>query len=274
VILRRGEDWRSVATVAASVAVMVLEWTGIARHPLLWLLELGLVYQLYLINHNHQHLPVFRWMPLNRCFDLLITLASGLPASVLIPLHNRNHHEQRNGPDDYMATARLRWRNPLARLLVYPIAAAVAYAPRKRVVLATLAIEEPSVYRRLLAQRVALAMATAALIALQPMATLTYIIAPWVIGQYWMINANYLQHDGCDHGADGRHARDITGGVINWLLFNGGYHRVHHERPAVHWADLPREHATHSARLSSDLQFRTFSGLLWWVARGRHRTVP
>jgi len=38
------------------------------------------------------------------------------------------------------------------------------------------------------------------------------------------------------------HARGTTshyGRLYNWLFFNDGYHAEHHERPGVHWAELP-----------------------------------
>jgi beta-carotene hydroxylase len=169
--LRYLADWRSVFTVAATILVISVQWNGVFRHPLLWCTSVLLIYACFLVNHNHQHLPVFTRPWLNHFFDLMLTVSTGLRASLLIPLHNRNHHDARNGPGDYMTTAILRWKNPVLRMFLYPFAAAVAYAPQKAALIRAIAHEEPWLQRRLLAQRVVLWLMLGVMLVLRPLDT-------------------------------------------------------------------------------------------------------
>jgi fatty acid desaturase len=269
-ILRHAADWRSLAVVAAALTVMGLEWSGL-HHPLLWCLSLVLVYPCFLINHNHQHLPVFTRRAPNHVFDLALTLATGLRVSLIIPLHNRNHHAANNGPGDFMATTRVRWRHPALRLLAYPFAAAAAWAPHKAGMMRAIARDEPWLHRRLLAQRLVLLAACGVLVALRPLPTILVVFLPWMLCHYWMMTANYIQHEGCDASDPDRHSRDFTGSLLNWYTFNGGFHTVHHERPHLHWSALPAAHAERCQHLSPHLIEPVFPLALWRLATGTPR---
>ena len=269
--LRYLADWRSVVTVAATILVISVQWSGVFRHPLLWCTSVLLIYACFLINHNHQHIPVFTRPWLNHVFDLMLTMATGLRASLLIPLHNRNHHDARNGPGDYMTTAILRWKNPALRLLLYPFAAAFAYAPQKVALIRAIAHDEPWLQRRLLAQRVVLWLMLGIMLVLRPWDTVIFLLLPWFLCHYWVINANLIQHDGCDSASSDRHSRDITGGLVNWYAFNGGFHTVHHEQPHLHWSELPLAHAARASSLTPQLNETWFLLVLWRLAIGRHK---
>src|SRR5207244_2304378 len=117
---------------------------------------------------------------------------------------------------------RIRW--PWLRVLLYPFASALAYAPRKRVLMRELYQGEPWLYRRIAVQRLVLFGVVGVLLALRPLDTLVIVVLPWALAHYWVINANYLQHEGCDHASADAHSRNLTGRLLNWWLFNGGYH--------------------------------------------------
>lgn len=270
IILRHVADLRGVVVVVAALAVFALQWSGFCRHPLLWAIGLLLAYTTFVVNHSHQHLPMFRATWLNRAFDFALTFASGFPVSLLIPLHNCNHHDANNGPDDFMSTGRLRIRWPWLRLLLYPIVSAIAYAPRKRQVLRDLLRNSPRLYWRIAAQRLTLLAGVGILLALRPLDTLVIVMLPWALAHYWVINANYLQHEGCDHASPDAHSRNLTGRLLNWWLFNGGYHTVHHEHPLAHWSELPALHAARVPALDRDLT-QPFAPTLLRLLTGRYR---
>jgi fatty acid desaturase len=267
--LRYLADWRSVFTVFAALSVIAIQWGDYYRHPLLWCLSVLLIYPCFLINHNHQHIPVFTNSFLNHFFDLLLTFVTGLRASLLIPLHNRNHHAENNGPGDYMSTSNIRLRSPFLRLLFYPIFAALAYAPQKKSLMQAIRNDERWLHRRLTLQRILVIGALGMLFALRPLDTLWIIVIPWALSHYWVVNANFIQHEGCDHNSTNEHSRDLTGWLVNWYTFNGGYHTVHHERPYVHWSELPFEHRKRFPNISPNLAERWFLMAIWRLATGR-----
>ncbi len=49
---------------------------------------------------------------------------------------------------------------------------------------------------------------------------------------------NYDQHVHTDPWSKHNHSRSWDGKLLNFLLFNNGYHLAHHENPATHWSKL------------------------------------
>jgi hypothetical protein len=49
---------------------------------------------------------------------------------------------------------------------------------------------------------------------------------------------NYVQHVHADEESRYNHSRNFTG-LLNAMLFNNGYHTIHHEHPGVHWNETP-----------------------------------
>lgn len=47
---------------------------------------------------------------------------------------------------------------------------------------------------------------------------------------------------------------------MNVLLFNNGYHTVHHDRPGLHWSQLPAKHTEIQHKLNPALTEYSF----WW----------
>jgi len=64
---------------------------------------------------------------------------------------------------------------------------------------------------------------------------------------------NYLQHIETDAYSDWNHSRNFVSKTLNLLLFNNGYHTVHHLKPGLHWSELPRFHAQHVGKIHPSL---------------------
>jgi fatty acid desaturase len=268
-MLRFRADWRSLLVVAVAVAIPLVQWFDLYRNPILWVAGVGFAYLTLLVNHNHQHVATFRNPLANRIFEWVMTLTGGLPCTLMVPLHNRNHHRAHNGPDDFMRTALVsRWPAPL-RLLVYPFAAAIAYAPRKNELLGYLRRQEPRIWWRLQSERALLLVALVGFFVVNPRDTFCYLMLPWGLAQYWGMNANFIQHEGCDADNPLGHTRDYTGKFLNWITFNGGYHLEHHNRPGLHWSKLPAAHQDMRARFNPNLMEPHFLRAVLRIAWGR-----
>jgi fatty acid desaturase len=70
---------------------------------------------------------------------------------------------------------------------------------------------------------------------------------------------NYVQHIDCEQGSEWNHSRNFVSPLLNALLFNNGYHTVHHLKPGVHWSAIPALHQQHAAKIHPDLLRRS-----WW----------
>jgi len=73
--------------------------------------------------------------------------------------------------------------------------------------------------------------------------------------------------------------------VLNALLFNNGYHTVHHFKPGVHWSQLPALHKQYAHHIDPSLLVPSWlryfgytyfvrpfrSGARPWLAAGQER---
>ncbi|GDY12345.1 hypothetical protein LBMAG53_12230 [Planctomycetota bacterium] len=262
--LRRAADVESLLTIAVTIGALAVTAGGLCRHPGLYVLSVLGCYRCCVINHNHQHLPIMVGSAANQVLTVLLSAVIGLPGSVLIPLHNRNHHQANNRPDDAMSTAHLRLRRAWLRLFAYPLVAAVRWAPRRRALLARLAVDEPWLHRRIRVEQIAILVALLAAILAGGWQGAVALLLPWTLAQYWVVNANYIQHHGCDSDDPDACVRTFTGRLLNWFTMNGGYHLVHHQRPEIHWRDLA---AMHEARVPAAAPHQVEPSMPAWLWR-------
>ena len=257
-------DARSMLFVLAALALMAVQWSGTLRHPVLFVASLCFAFFACVIDHNHQHRPVFLSRELNQFFGVLVTWAIGQPATAIIPMHVENHHVHNNHDEDFVRTSIVGFRWKVLNLLLFPFVAIRGYARVKSRNLRSWGRRRPKLYRQLVLERWALYPLGVVLLVTAPLDTLVFVIVPWLCGQWGVLAINHVQHDGCDPDSRLDHTRNFTGRWLNWWTFNNGYHSAHHLRPALHWSRLPRLHAELEPRLDPRLQERS---LLAAVAR-------
>ena len=64
---------------------------------------------------------------------------------------------------------------------------------------------------------------------------------------------NYIQHVHCDPASADNHSRNFVSPFVNWFVFDGGYHTVHHERPSTHWSSYGALHAARAETIHPSL---------------------
>lgn len=265
-------DVKSVLFVATALAATAVQWSGLARHPALYAASLCFAFFACVIDHNHQHRPVFHARSANRVFGVLVTLAIGQPASAIVPMHVLNHHVHNNDDEDFVRASIVGFRWKLLNLVLFPFVALRGYARVKSRDLREWGRRRPGLYRQLILERWALYPVAAALLVAAPLDTLVFVVAPWLYGQWGILAVNHVQHAGCDPESPYNHTRNFTGRWLNWWTFNNGYHTAHHLRPALHWSRLPELHAELEPHLDPRLQYRSMLAAvarlyLWPAAR-------
>jgi fatty acid desaturase len=88
---------------------------------------------------------------------------------------------------------------------------------------------------------------------------------------------NYLQHIEADKWSKWNHSRNFEGWWLNVLLFNNGYHTVHHFKPGVHWSETPALHAQYRDQIDPLLLVPNMPALIWdmyFAALIGRRKVP
>ena len=250
--LRNARDLQSIAYLVAAPALMAWLWIdGFAVLPYVGLLFLMI--GVGVIHHNHAHLPMWRRRWPNRATDLAITLLQGHPTCVFHPAHVGNHHRHRHGERDAARTYRFGGdHNHLLGWMLHPLQAVGAVYPLVFDWLVRLRRRSPEAYRWCLLQYAAWIGSWVALLALDPLKTLAFVIVPQLFGLHWLLGANYLQHAHADGLSRIDYARNFEG-LVNPLLFNIGLHTAHHEHPRAHWSQLPLLHRQLRDRLDDRL---------------------
>lgn len=247
-------DWRSVTFVGVALALTAVQWSGALRHPALYASSLCLAFFACVIDHNHQHRPIFLAGGLNQAFGVLVTWAIGQPAAAIIPMHVDNHHVHNNHDEDFVRSSIVGFRFKVLDLLAFPFVAIRGYARVKSRNLRDWKRRQPRLYRQLVLERWALYPLTLALLAVAPLETFVFVVVPWIYAQWGILAINHVQHHGCDPDSKLDHTRNFTGRWMNWWTFNNGYHTAHHLRPTLHWSRLPELHRELEPHLDPRLQ--------------------
>lgn len=271
--LRHPADRRTLCwTLVCCPLLPALAYAWPALAPWLMPVALVLAYSVGAIAHNHNHLPTFTSRRSNEAFGAWLSFFYGAPLVFWIPTHNLNHHRYKNGPGDATSTSRFAPADTWAAALAYPMRSTRAQLPAIVELVQSAKERSPRLYRRLELECAALVIGHAFALGLAVflhgagLGALTYglvlglpaLFAPWA-----MMFTNYVQHVGCDPSSNDHHSRNFTDPTLNWLLFNAGYHTVHHEHPTAHWSRYAELHERRSAAVGSDLEHGTLLGYCW-----------
>lgn len=77
---------------------------------------------------------------------------------------------------------------------------------------------------------------------LNPVATAFVLLLPLFLIRYLMMCGNWAQHafvDVDDAGNNFKNSVCLTNARYNLRCYNDGYHIVHHEKPTLHWSEMP-----------------------------------
>ena len=212
-----------------------------------WLLPVA-VYTSYcsgVLTHNHTHVPVFTAPSANAAFGMWLSIFYGCPIAFWIPTHLENHHRYLDGPEDVTRTSRRAVKHDVWQALVYSAACANWQRPLIASYVRRAYARGGRHWHTLVSQSLALLLAHAAMLALAlslhgtGLGLLIYALTlglPAAIAPSFMFFTNYVQHVHCDPASPDNHSRNFVSRSINWFVFDGGYHTVHHERPSTHWS--------------------------------------
>ncbi len=258
-MLRYAADWRTIAYMVVTTAVFALQWTVVGFHPAFYVFYLFLSIAVTVIAHNHNHLPIFKGQFLNTLTDYWLTVFYGFPAFAWIPTHNMNHHRLNNREGDYTITYRLTENNTLLMLLLYPTMSSYYQQKPIRDYLKNLWRGDRRKWALAAGQYAFLGIWIAAFLILDWQKALLYVIIPQQVGLFAVLVFNYVQHVHADEESQWNHSRNFTG-WLNLLLFNNGFHTVHHDRAGTHWSKTPEAHAAVAQNIDPALIERSF----WW----------
>jgi fatty acid desaturase len=86
---------------------------------------------------------------------------------------------------------------------------------------------------------------------------LLFVIIPQQVSLFSVLIFNYVQHVHADEESEWNHSRNYTG-FLNFLLFNNGYHTIHHHKAGHHWKNVPEAHKEIEKNINPILLERSF----------------
>ncbi|MBM4359534.1 MAG: fatty acid desaturase [Deltaproteobacteria bacterium] len=246
-MLRHRADLRTLAFVATYFALVATGYLLRPTHPLaiVALVVVTCCFSFFgaVITHNTIHAPVFRSRPLNRMFQVVLTMTYGHPVSSFVPGHNLSHHRYTQSRRDVMRTSKVRFRWHLLNGLFFMFRMGPDIMRSDAKYGAAMRTRKPAWFRQMLLELTALYLALGALLWLDWRCFLLYVFVPHRYAGWGIITMNLLQHDGCDEHSEYNHSRNFVGRLVNWFSFNNGYHTIHHMQAGLHWSLLPAAHA-------------------------------
>ena len=259
-MLRHSADLRTIAFMATYFGLVAVQWAVPSISVLggsyaigIPLLILTSFFSFFcaVATHNTVHSPVWKSRPMNRVFQMLLTVTYGHPVSAFVPGHNLSHHKHTQTPRDVMRTSKVRFGWNVLNGLFFLVMVGPAIMRGEASYFKMMKDRAPAWFRQLRLEQIALFGTYGVLILidiLHPtifpgLKFLVFVFLPHKYAAWGIITINLIQHDGTDPHSEWNHSRNFVGKLVNWFTFNNGYHTIHHMHPGLHWSLLPDAHA-------------------------------
>lgn len=276
-MLKNKADLRALFFMALTTSVLIANWRLETFSWPLFLLACLLPMPVYVITHNHNHVPIWKNSFMNALQDYWLTLFYGFPTFAWIPTHNENHHTFNNRDGDDTITYRISEKNNLFTLLSYPMVSSSNQMSCIFRFLKKTLKENPKRGIFYVSQIVLLVGFLVGAFVMDWQKALLYIFIPHQIGLCSVLFINYVQHVHADELSRWNHSRNFIGPITNWVMMNNGYHTIHHESPKTHWSLAKAEHEEKIAphldpRLSVNLFGYLFTNYILGIFIPKFRT--
>ncbi len=201
------------------------------------------------ISHNHHHTPTFMRAWMNRVYEVVLFLETGVLPLAWTIHHNLGHHKHYLEPEHDPAP----WQHADGRVMsraYYDISGALLMYPE----VFRIARRYPELLRRFKVWAVVSLAVLGVFIALDPAKALLLFVLPMPIMYIGLLDNTYMQHSDLDISSDYTASRNTTNRFYNLVSGNLGYHTVHHMKPHVHWSELPALHAAMARHIPANMK--------------------
>jgi fatty acid desaturase len=257
--LKDSADVKSLIYIFITTALFITQWIWLGVNPFIYTWYLFMAVTVAVMTHNHNHLPMWRSKTLNLFTDWWLTVFYGFPIFAWIPTHNKNHHRFNNRDGDDSITYRISEKNNFLTLISYPTISGYYQQKAIMVYLKEMKANNKEKFWVSISQYVVLVLWIAAALIIDWEKALLFVIIPQQVSLFSVLIFNYVQHVHADEESEWNHSRNYTG-FLNFLLFNNGYHTIHHHKAGLHWNKVPEAHKEIEHNIDPILLERSF----WW----------
>jgi fatty acid desaturase len=243
-LLRYSADWLPVSFVLCAflLHLAVFRWAspGLALLAVLPLFAISTLVAAF--NHHHQHVFVFHAPVLNRIYDVILAVQTGVGPYTWVLHHNLGHHRNYLNQPPSENPDESRWLRRDGRQMgriEYTLQLLFCH----QIDVYRIGRRHPRVFRRYLLMKVPCCAFAAVGLYLSP---LNYVLAFLVPGVLTLVHtcwATYEHHAG-HHATEHLEASvNRENALFNLLTCNLGLHTAHHMKPGLHWSELGQLHA-------------------------------
>ncbi|MDF1630047.1 MAG: fatty acid desaturase [Alcanivoracaceae bacterium] len=200
------------------------------------------------ISHNHHHTMTFRHRWMNRVYEVILFLETGVPPFAWTLHHNLGHHQHYLDPKLDPSAWQQKDGKTMNRIRYDLYNAARVYPEVIRI-----GRSRPKLLRNFITWTSVSLAVLAVLIWLAPKQALIVFVLPMPIMLLGLLDNTYQQHQGLDMSGDHCASRNTTSRLYNLISWNLGYHTAHHMHPGVHWSKLPELHEKISHQIPAHL---------------------
>ena len=258
-MLKHNADIKSLIYIFITTAMFITQWVWIGVNPFIYAWFLFMSVAVSVMTHNHNHLPMWRSKTMNILTDWWLTVFYGFPIFAWIPTHNKNHHRFNNREGDDSITYRVSEKNNFLTLMSYPTIS--GYYQQKAIFgyLKEMKANNKEKYWVCISQYAVLVLWIAGALLIDWQKALLFVIIPQQVSLFSVLIFNYVQHVHANEESEWNHSRNFTG-FLNFLLFNNGYHTIHHHKAGLHWYKVHEAHKEIENNINPILLERSF----WW----------
>lgn len=250
-ILRYKQDRWPIALVSALVLVQLATFLFIDN---LWVMLAIAVFLLIpqgsasAVNHNHQHLPIFKAHLPNRILEVALFFNTGIGPWGWVLHHTIGHHMHYLDAEKDTCSWKRR-DGSIMGSVEYTVLNTLKIYPQ----IFKVGQGHPKIFKKfLIGLAVCLAISLVLLIIAPLKAAIVFGI-PIVVQMFLLVYATVDHHRGLDTQDEFAATRNDESALNNWYAWNLGYHTAHHVKCGVHWSKLPALHAKIQHKIPSEL---------------------
>ena len=259
-MLRYTADVRTLAYLAVTATLTIVNWQLGYVHPVLYPITCFMFFTTAVISHNHNHLSIWKSRGANLVTSWIISIFYGHPAIGWVPTHNQVHHKLNNRDGDSSKSPKVFKGNHLLSLIVYPTLTSLVQTKEINDFIRGLWKKDRTAFWMAISEYIVFFGTMIVLFFVDWRKALLFFLVPQQIALFSIQAVNFLQHVEADAESEWNHSRNFVSRTLNLLLFNNGFHTIHHEKPGVHWSLTPKLHKEIEHHIHPELLVKSWLG--------------
>lgn len=209
------------------------------------------------MNHHHQHLNTFKSPVLNRIWDLVLSLQTGIAPYAWVLHHNLGHHRNYLNQRPHESFDESKWTRADGSQMGR-IEYTIDLLLHHQLDILRIGRRYPKYLRAFWLMKIPLWTILGAALYFNPTNAMLCILIPGWITLAHTAWATYEHHAGIYPTDHEQSSYNILNDLYNRMTCNLGYHTAHHKRPGLHWSLLPEYHNKISHKIPEHQILRSF----------------